>query len=426
MPVNILIVGGGICGLSCAIALRHAGHNVTIYERYGADADAGAGIVVSPNGTKVLKSWGLDPAALGSSTWKEGIQLDGSTLDIRQRIYVDLAAQGDASHMTTRSDLRILLRREAEKQVEGEGTIQIVYNANVVDYDHAQSMIKLDSGVLVAGDLVVACDGIKSKAARIILGTENVARSTGYSAFRLLIQDHRLKEAREKFKDNEVIQAKFEEGSGQAWFATDQTGRSFVWWSCGFDTIHALDVIIPDNDSYASSEEWFARCEQDVLLHEFRHWHPVFTEILSAADKPLLWKICNRDPVNILHNGKLCMLGDALHPMPPYRAQGGTMSIEDAGVLGVCLSNLHDASEIPKRLDLLQKLRVPRYATTQMLSTIRLGESDKTEKHKEVLEICRKWFDGQDQSHLDDLQSAGLWLRLYDAVEEAKKALGNI
>ncbi|KIW90974.1 uncharacterized protein Z519_08757 [Cladophialophora bantiana CBS 173.52] len=55
ISLRVFVVGGGICGLSAAIALRRAGHHVTVYEKYSADADAGAETVVGTNAIKVLK-----------------------------------------------------------------------------------------------------------------------------------------------------------------------------------------------------------------------------------------------------------------------------------------------------------------------------------------------------------------------------------
>lgn len=163
--------------------------------------------------------------------------------------------------------------------------------------------------------------------------------------------------------------------------------------------IRCADIVIPDNSKFASSEEWQARCDKDALLEEFGHWHPIFPEILRAADDFLLWKICDREPLEVLHRGRLCVLGDALHPMGPYRAQGGTQSIEDAGVLEICLSGLEDKDQLAERLELLQRLRVPRYATIQMASTVRQDEQNMEQSYQKVLEHSRKWHVGLDQTH---------------------------
>lgn len=82
-----------------------------------------------------------------------------------------------------------------------------------------------------------------------------------------------------------------------------------------------------------------------------------------------------------------------------YRAQGGTQSIEDAGVLEICLIGLKEKDELSRRLQLFQRLRVPRYATIQMASTVRQDDPNPEYNYQRVLEQSRKWHDGLDQPH---------------------------
>ncbi|KIW90973.1 uncharacterized protein Z519_08756 [Cladophialophora bantiana CBS 173.52] len=234
----------------------------------------------------------------------------------------------------------------------------------VVDYDPELPAIKFSDGSWEAVDRVVAYDSVKSKAARIVSGGEKPPKATGTSAFRMMIPDEKMAGVSERFKENNLIREKF------------------------------------NKDNSAVCEEWTARCDKQVLLDEFGHWHPLFQEIFKAADDdPLLWKGCSRAPRDTLHKGKLCMLGDALHPMPPFRAQGGSQSIEDAGALEMIATNLVDRSELPKRLEMLDRLRVPRYSCAQMISSVRQDELNMEERYIEVLNQCRKWFEGEDQSH---------------------------
>lgn len=62
MMLDVLIAGAGLAGLSAAISLRRAGHNVHIFERSCMNNEVGAAINVPPNATRFLKAWGLDPA----------------------------------------------------------------------------------------------------------------------------------------------------------------------------------------------------------------------------------------------------------------------------------------------------------------------------------------------------------------------------
>lgn len=395
VSLNVIVVGGGICGLSCAIGLRRSGHNVTIYEKYPKDADAGAGIVVRDSANRILQSWGLDLGTVGALKYNKRELIDGPSLRI---LTTGLGA--DSTMMTTRSDLRSLLRQEAERAVEGVGSITFVYEKEVVDYDAERPAIQLRDGTWEAADLVIACDGIRSKAAKIVTGTDSPAKATGSSAFRLVVPDAAIRPGLEQtFGDNELLRERLEKDSGIVWFAVENPGKVFVWWTCRFNESQCFDIVIRDNEKYASSEEWLAKCDKQVLLDEFAHWHPIFTEILKIAEEPLLWKICDREPLEVLYKDRLCIMGDALHPMRPFRAQGGTQSIEDAGVLEVCLAGLKHVDETDQCLQTFQSLRLPRYATAQMASTVMQGDPNAKTRWEEVLQKSRSWHQGLPQSH---------------------------
>lgn len=59
-PLNILIVGAGIGGLTAALGLRKNGHNVTVYEQSKLATEVGAAIMLSPNAHGIFKRFGLE------------------------------------------------------------------------------------------------------------------------------------------------------------------------------------------------------------------------------------------------------------------------------------------------------------------------------------------------------------------------------
>ncbi|KIJ62941.1 hypothetical protein HYDPIDRAFT_41632 [Hydnomerulius pinastri MD-312] len=79
LAIDFLVVGGGIAGLSCAIALRRVGHRVVVLERHG-DADISkmshGGIRLPPNVSKILFHWGLEDGLRAVSVSSEAIEID--------------------------------------------------------------------------------------------------------------------------------------------------------------------------------------------------------------------------------------------------------------------------------------------------------------------------------------------------------------
>lgn len=410
IALNVIVVGGGVCGMSCAIGLRRAGHHVTVFEKYTADDAIGAGIVLPPNSSRILRQWGLDIASVGATRYRKGLIIDGKSLQVVFKPHDETEGERelplDAQMNTTRPDLGRLLRTEAMRSVseeEGGGSITIEYSHEVVDYDAETPAVIFADGSRRSAHLVIACDGIKSKALGTVTATEIPAIPTGFSAFRLLLPVAKSTDVLNKYRNDAFIREKLEGAdstNGTVWFATEHPGRIFVWWTCraGAEKVHACDIVIPDNKSYTSSEDWRARSEKDALVREFSHWHPIFNDLVgtAAAEEELyLWKICAREPVDVVHRGRLCVLGDALHPMGPYRGQGGSQSIEDAAVLEICLTGIQDEKEIPRRLEMLRELRVPRYAASQLASTVRQDEQNYRQRVVDVLAEHDKWFTNQ-------------------------------
>lgn len=121
--LNVGVIGGGIGGISVAIALRRAGHNVTIYERNDFAGEAGASVSCAANGTRWLYEWGVDvqkgdPVTLKSlinRDWKTGEPVSVYSLDD----YVE--RWGYAYYMFHRQHMHKMLL-ECALQEEGAGT----------------------------------------------------------------------------------------------------------------------------------------------------------------------------------------------------------------------------------------------------------------------------------------------------------------
>ncbi|KZL68492.1 salicylate protein [Colletotrichum incanum] len=126
------------------------------------------------------------------------------------------------------------------------------------------------------------------------------------------------------------------------------------------------------------------------------------------------WSLFTRTPLERLTRGRVVVIGDAAHPMPPLRAQGAAMAIEDAAALGVLLSNLDSKEEISARLDMFNELRLKRVAATQILS------SEHEWKPTRLSEEQRGYFDGKVPQTEDDVYRYSFE---HDVIRDALKIL---
>lgn len=120
-PLNVGVVGGGIGGMSVAIALRRAGHVVTIYERSDFAGEVGASVSCAANGTRWLHEWGVDVAKgdpvvlkkLINRDWKTGEPVSVYDLDDYE------ARWGYVYNMFHRQYMHAMLKDSALEEGEG-------------------------------------------------------------------------------------------------------------------------------------------------------------------------------------------------------------------------------------------------------------------------------------------------------------------
>lgn len=187
VPLNIIVAGAGLGGLATAIALARRGHRVTVYEQASTLGEVGAGIQMPSNSTRLLLSWGLgpylgdrviEPASILFRRWQSG-EVIGHT-----RLVPDFRKNFDAPYYVIhRAHFHDALHRLA---LDLGVTVKV--NSKVAEYDPAQPSLRLESGETYTADLIVAADGLRSKARPTILkGADRVAKPTGFAAYRGVI-----------------------------------------------------------------------------------------------------------------------------------------------------------------------------------------------------------------------------------------------
>lgn len=114
--LDIGVVGGGIGGLSTAIALRRAGHRVTIYERADYAGEVGASVSCAANGTKWLHEWDVpvekgDPVILKKlirRDWKTGEPDSVYDLDDYEEKWGHVSSQNRSKFQIVETDVAII------------------------------------------------------------------------------------------------------------------------------------------------------------------------------------------------------------------------------------------------------------------------------------------------------------------------------
>ncbi|HEY7619420.1 MAG TPA: FAD-dependent monooxygenase [Solirubrobacteraceae bacterium] len=346
MP-SVAVVGGGIGGLTAALALLRAGCDVHVYEQASTLGEVGAGIQVSPNASRVLHRLGLAeelaaagvrPLAWHQRRWDDGRTLLRAPLGDRvEEVF------GFPHYQVHRADLLSMLAGAlpAERVHLGHRLADLVDGGAAVE-------LRFADDARATFDVVVGADGIHSTTRGLLFGPQH-PRFTGCVAYRGLVPAERLRDL-----DLEV--------TAQVWMGP---GRHFVhYFVSGGRFVNFVAVI--ERDSW-TRESWTDRGKVADALAGFAGWHEQVRAILGAVDETFIWALFDRSPLETWSAGRVTLLGDACHAMLPFMAQGAAQAIEDGATLAACLAD--SPGDVDEALRRYERLRIPRASRIQALST---------------------------------------------------------
>ncbi len=338
--MRVLIAGGGIGGLTAALAFQKLGHEVLLFEQAGILDEVGAGLQLSPNGMKVLNALGASarvakdafrPKALEMRMGKSGRLL----FDIPLRKAAINRWGADYLHVH-RADLV-----EALKEVLLERAPNaLMLGRKLVSYGQTGSGVtaRFDTGEQVEGDVLVGADGIHSTVRTQMLG-EDAPRYTGMTAWRAVAPVSEL-------GDQSVP------STACVWVGSR---RHAVTYRLRGGSLANFVGVVERKQKHL--ESWTATGSREDALKDFRRWNPAVTSIIEKADTLHRWALYDRSELPRWHEGRVVLLGDACHPMLPFLAQGAVMAIEDAYVLARELSGDGPVEDALSRYEAVRKPR---------------------------------------------------------------------
>jgi 2-polyprenyl-6-methoxyphenol hydroxylase-like FAD-dependent oxidoreductase len=316
-PTKVIIAGAGIGGLTAAIALRHAGFEVDVFERAPELREIGAGLLLAANAQKALGELGLakevahlgTPATAGEiRSWRGEVLASIPAAELEQKFGVPSAA-------VHRADLQSLLVREV-----GEGTLRLGSEVKGFEQEDKGGVRVSLAGGEEHADVLVGADGLHSKVRAALFGPEK-PRYAGYTAWRAVVEP----------KEQLLPWGRGIESWGRgARFGCAHIGRGRIYW---FATKNAPEG---EKDGRPGSPA----APKATLLRLFGDWHSPIGELVEATDEHTILRtdIYDREPLGgSWGEGPVTLVGDAAHPMTPNLGQGACQGIEDAVVLARCL-----------------------------------------------------------------------------------------
>lgn len=349
LNTRVAIVGGGIAGLTTAVALRKAGYSPVVFEAAPSFKPVGAGLALAANAIKAFDKLGIKNKViekgriLSSFTIKDQ---HGKTISFTDSRKVS-EKYGIDNFTIHRSDLHEVLLSEIPRGLLVPGKRAVDCHT---ENDGKTQRIDFSDGSYHETDFVIVADGIHSPIRqKLVPGSQ--PRYAGYTCWRAVIDNSTLNiaESSETWGRKGRFGVVPLAGNRLYWFATITSTAN----NPKFRNFKVSDLL-----------EWFAPYTKEVR------------DILAlTSDDALIWNdVIDLKPISRFAFGNVLLIGDAAHATTPNMGQGACQAIEDAAVLYDELESDHDLPEVFQRFE-KRRLKRTHFIVNQSASIGKIAQA---------------------------------------------------
>jgi salicylate hydroxylase len=392
MNNRVAVIGGGIGGLTAALALIRHGVDIDVYEQAPELKELGAGVQISSNGTRVLHALGL-----GHEVERRGVVVAGKEIRLWStgqtwKLFdlgaVSVERYGFPYVMFHRGDLHAILLAAIRR--ERPDAVHLDHQCTGVAEDERGVTIQFANGLTATAAVAVGADGVQSRVRAALFGADR-PEFTGIVAWRGLVPRAR-------------VPAGIRMNVGTNWVGPG--GHVVHYPVRGGELLNFVGLL--ERDDWRV-ESWTVQGTKDEFANDFRNWHPDIHACIRSVDVPYKWALFARPPMPAWTKGRVTLMGDACHSMLPMMAQGAVMALEDGLVLARCVAKYGVGPQALQRYEAVRRERANRCVEAAIENTKRFHNPEMAHAAGAEAYVTREWQE-------DKVKARYEWLFTYDAT----------
>ncbi|TDZ13462.1 FAD-dependent monooxygenase sorC [Colletotrichum spinosum] len=311
---EVAIVGGGISGITLAIALLRRNVPCVIYEKAHAFGAIGAGLGITPNATRAMSACHPDVFAAFEKVASPALRwdfVDGTDPEADDKTLFSLGTD----RYSVRGCHRAHFLEELMRLLP-EGTTRFNKQLDRVEETPGRLRMVFADGSTAEADAVVGCDGIKSHMRGLVVGREHAAAKSRYT---------------HKFCYRGLVP--MDEAFGER--------AHLVSYPVAHGAICNVVLHCQGDGDWPSDTQLVLPARREDQLADARGLTPRLQQLVERMKTVDRWALFDlfEHPVPFFAKGRLCLIGDAAHASTPHMGAGAGMCIEDAAVLAALLGH---------------------------------------------------------------------------------------